>query len=85
VTEKKKITVRVTTLDDDDFLRDVAFWQRRGAEARFAETWRLSCLAYGLDPDVEHPMDKSVVRIRRLRVRGKSSKPAPSSPARGRN
>jgi hypothetical protein len=67
MTEKKRITVRLTT-DDDDFPRDVAFWQRRGAEARFAESWRLSCLAYGLDPNLDHPMDKSVVRIFRNRA-----------------
>ncbi|MEO8347788.1 MAG: hypothetical protein ABI610_02665 [Acidobacteriota bacterium] len=83
--DRKKITVRLTTLDDDDFLRDVAFWQRRGAEARFAETWRLSCIAYGLDPDVEHPMDKSVVRIRRWRAGRTRPKQGPSSSPRGRN
>jgi len=84
VVEKKEITVRKTGLDDDDFLRDVAFWQRQGVEARFAETWRLSCLGYGLDPDVEHPMDKSVVRIRRLRA-GRTRPKGYSSTPRRRN
>lgn len=82
--ERKGITVRLTTLQDDDFLRDVAFWERQGVEARFAETWRLSCLGYGLDPDVEHPMDKSVVRIRRLRA-GRTRPKGHSSTPRRRN
>jgi hypothetical protein len=75
VPEKKKITGRLTTLGDSDFLREVAYWRRKGAQARFAESWRLSCLAFGLDPNMDHPMEKSIVRILR-RKPITSSRPA---------
>jgi hypothetical protein len=84
MTEKKKITGRLTTLGDSDFLREVAYWRRKGAEARFAETWRLSCLAHGLDPNMEHPMDKSIVRVLRRKPITRSRPDRRSSSSTGR-
>jgi hypothetical protein len=67
VTEKKKITSRLTTIDDSDFLRDVAYWRRRGAQARFAESWKLSQEAYALAGQnaTQPALLRSVVRIQR--------------------
>lgn len=39
--KKRKISVRIVKITDDDRSFDLEFWQQAGAEARFAAAWQM--------------------------------------------
>ena len=42
-----------------------AYWLSKTPAERLAAAWQLTCRAYGLDPNVQHRLDRTVFSMRK--------------------
>ena len=60
-TRQKSIAIKTFAQADNNR----AYWLMKTPMERRGIAWYLSCIAYGLDPEKQHKMDKTFFRIRK--------------------
>jgi hypothetical protein len=61
-----KTAFKVQTFKEAD--NDRAYWLSKTPAERLQAAWYLTCSAFGLDPNKEHRMDKSIFSVRKEKI-----------------